>query len=582
MLTESCSFFVSKNFELLADTAQALVKLTVLICIRRAHLAYNRPVSYDVCGASEGSPHFPNMDGQLKDHPLVELIYEISDARLSGALRLAHEDVRAAVYFDEGQAIAAFTNLRAYRIIEMLRRSGAVDAGRLDAVVRDGMTDEQAGAAIVSEGLLSASELWRLQARQSSETLRELLRWTKYEWRFETRVRLAANSRAQPNTPQLLIEAARHVPPELILHSLADDDETVAPAAGTLEKIEVGIQLMPNEAFVLSRVNGPMRMSEIVAVSGLAEELARRAVYALALGGLVERSRWARVLPTELTGRMLDRGSAALESAAREAEAQKAAEAQESLAEASEANPFNAIEELFARASGTTHYEVLGVKRTASLDEVKRIYYTHAKRYHPDLFRRDADEALQQRIDAAFAKIAQAYEVLKDSSLRAAYDIKLSKRKIGASAPQPERVKEAKMGGSDTGEPANSHEDAHLRTKAEEKFQQGLAALQSNELARALALLKDAALLMPQQARYRAHYGRALARDKISRRQAESELLAALSLDAGNASYRVMLAELYIAVGLRRKAESELRSALSLEPGNASARRLFEEVRGAG
>ena len=37
------------------------------------------------------------MEGQLRNHPLAELIHEISDARLSGALRLAFERVKAVV-----------------------------------------------------------------------------------------------------------------------------------------------------------------------------------------------------------------------------------------------------------------------------------------------------------------------------------------------------------------------------------------------------------------------------------------------------------------------------------------------------
>jgi curved DNA-binding protein CbpA len=524
------------------------------------------------------------MHGQLNDHPLAELIHEISDARLSGALRLARESVKAAVYFSEGQTLAAFMNLRANRLVEMLRRAGAVDAERLGAVVREGMTDEQAGAAIVRAGLLSASEMWRLQTRQSSETLRELLRWTDCEWSFEQRVRLAGNQRAQPNTPQLLIECGRNFPHEMISRRMGDEGETVAPAEGATEKIEV-IQLMPNEAFVLSRVGGPMRMSEVVAVSGLPAELTRRAVYALALGGLLERGRWASALPAELTEESRARAAAATEGAAHDTDPQQDAQAQQKPIEAREANPLSVVEELFARANGTNHYEVMGVVRTASLDEVKRAYYSHAKRFHPDLFRRDADAPLQQQIDAAFAKIAQAYDVLKDSSLRAAYDLKLAKRKLGGtpqSAPPSVAQPDRDEAGTHSAEGATgAREDAPLNSDAEQKFQQGMTALQQNDLTRAYTLLKEAARLVPKQARYRAYFGRVLARDKTSRRQAESELLAAVSLDAENASYRVMLAELYLDVGLRRKAEGELQRALALEPGNATARRMLEELSGA-
>jgi cytochrome c-type biogenesis protein CcmH/NrfG len=105
--------------------------------------------------------------------------------------------------------------------------------------------------------------------------------------------------------------------------------------------------------------------------------------------------------------------------------------------------------------------------------------------------------------------------------------------------------------------------------------------LQKNNVALARRSLGEAALLGPRQARYRAYYGRALARDKGSRRQAEAELQAAISLDEKNPSYRVMLAELYQEHGLRTRAEGELERALQLDPTHAAARLLLEQIRGA-
>ena len=48
---------------------------------------------------------------------------------------------------------------------------------------------------------------------------------------------------------------------------------------------------------------------------------------------------------------------------------------------------------------------------------------------------------------------------------------------------------------------------------------------------------------------YRAYYGRALAANQQTQRLAEAELQAAVKLDPANASYRVMLAELYRTLG---------------------------------
>lgn len=66
-------------------------------------------------------------------------------------------------------------------------------------------------------------------------------------------------------------------------------------------------------------------------------------------------------------------------------------------------------------ASKRDYYEVLGVSRDASDDEIKKAYRKLSKKYHPDLNK--ADDA-----DAKFKEVTEAYEVLSDSQKRAAYD----------------------------------------------------------------------------------------------------------------------------------------------------------------
>lgn len=523
------------------------------------------------------------MNGQLSEHPLGELIREISEARLPGALRLAHERVKAVVYFDAGRVVAALTNLRAYRLVEILRRGGAVAPERLEAVAAEGGSDEAVGAALVGAGALDADGLTKWRERQSAEVLRALLRWEEGEWSFDPRVRPAGDTAARPNTPQLLVESVRLLAPDAAARRLADADDVLSPSDAPAPDV----QLLPTEAFVLSRVAGPTRVSELVAVSGLPEAETLRAAYALALCGLLARERWPRALRPEALRAAAARRDAEAAPAQTPAPAptEPAAPEPEPQAEAAAEpdDPRTLIEELFERGRKATHYEVLGLARSAKPEEVKRVYYALARRLHPDRFRRDTDEPIRRQIDAAFAKITQAYEVLKDSRLRAAYDMKLPPPGADAGARRVaagEGVKSERGGGQpeEPASPALSRESAQL-ARAEEAFQQGLAALQKNNVALARRSLGEAALLGPRQARYRAYYGRALARDKNSRRQAEAEFQAAIALDAKNPSYRVMLAELYQEHGLRRRAEGELERALQLDPTHAAARLLLEQLR---
>ena len=62
------------------------------------------------------------------------------------------------------------------------------------------------------------------------------------------------------------------------------------------------------------------------------------------------------------------------------------------------------------------YYEVLGVSKGASDDEIKKAYRKVAKKYHPDLNPGDATA------EAKFKEANEAYEVLSDSDKKARYD----------------------------------------------------------------------------------------------------------------------------------------------------------------
>jgi hypothetical protein len=233
------------------------------------------------------------MNGRLSDQPLTELVQEISDARLSGALRLARERAKAALYFEGGLVAAALANLRPFRLFEVLRRSGAADPSRLYALVGENAPDEEVVAELLRAGMMDEAGLNKVRERQSKEVLVEVLRWADGEWSFDPRVRLADSTQGvRLDAGPLLVEAARSLPRELV-EARMRDDERLAPAEGMNEKIASGLRLQPSEVFVLSRLYAPLSLGEVIAVAGLPEEETRRAVYVLGLAPTVYLPRGA-------------------------------------------------------------------------------------------------------------------------------------------------------------------------------------------------------------------------------------------------------------------------------------------------
>ena len=62
------------------------------------------------------------------------------------------------------------------------------------------------------------------------------------------------------------------------------------------------------------------------------------------------------------------------------------------------------------------YYEVLGVSKTATQDELKKAYRKLARKYHPDLNKDNAEAAEK------FKECNEAYSVLSDEQKRAQYD----------------------------------------------------------------------------------------------------------------------------------------------------------------
>lgn len=196
-------------------------------------------------------------------------------------------------------------------------------------------------------------------------------------------------------------------------------------------------------------------------------------------------------------------------------------------------------------------YQVLGVSSGARTDEVRRVYYALARKFHPDKFRK---EEIKAKAEKAFARITEAYSTLINADLRQKYN-----EEAAAHAGQR----------SDNG-PADTTD------LARQNYRHGREHLEHGRLAEALSSLQNACDQDPSRPEYFELLGTIQARNPRLRKQAEENLQKAIELSPTSANAYAVLGSLYERAGTPDRAKEMYRRALQWDPENDLAKKALD------
>jgi curved DNA-binding protein CbpA len=485
------------------------------------------------------------MNGLLTEHSLAELIKEASELKLSGALRVTKNPIKIVIFFRSGSLVLASSNLRPHRLIEMIRQSSMVSEEH-SHLLQDNLTDSALLKGLLTNGALTEDQITKILLKQAVSVITPVLLWTEGEWSFERDARLTTERQIDLKTRELLLESGRRLPSEYIKRRFTDPGEKISQST---TKATPGL-LTPIEESLLKAVETPSTVEALTGASS-GEDERTRALFSLYLAGIVER---------QLRSSAFNSKRVTSEAVSVKAE--------------SNGDDQSEIEALLELGEITDLYKVLGLTNSCSSSDIKRAYYSLAKRFHPDRFRSATDSATHKRVETAFARISEAYDTLKDSSSRAAYDKEAIKPKESQPARQVERGADVLSRASALLPSAPEAEEV-----AREAHLYGTEMMERENLPLALACFEQSVRLAPKEAPYHAALGKVLSQSKSTRHKAEAAFLSAISNDPANALYRVRLADFYLEVGLMKRAEGELERALAIDPGHKEVKELAERVR---
>lgn len=397
------------------------------------------------------------------------------------------------------------------------------------------------------KALIPVLEKQELAAALSEETRKRLSEFLAGELKkCELKQEPLIDSREVLNCTQLLFECAGEFlknfsPDELI----SSDGMQFQLASNYLEKSHQ-VQIGPQEGYLLSRLDRPMKLKEIFSTVPWGEENVKRGMLILWAFGVIDSAALGQLLPK--SGMI---GS-------RPAEAPKGPTFEQEV---------HLVTSTYDGLSRKDYYALLGVSGTSRVPEIKAAYYKLAKQFHPDRFYGVEDPVVSEKVDIIFTAINVAYETLKNAKTRQEYDNAPLERK---SVPTP-TVKS-------TAESVSNISPEALIKMAEDYYRKALKAHEAGDYVEATQFLKSATQISPSVAKFWRQLGASMARNPQWRKEAEESFQKAIELEPKNPENHLGLGFLYKTSGLKLRARKHFQTVLDSDPYNEIAGREIMEI----
>ncbi len=235
------------------------------------------------------------MAGDISAVPLAEVLQLLQMQRQTGVLRVLSN--RASVTISIRQGLIDLVQTRGasdeFKLGRYFIERGLVSREQLEAVLRDRKPGVPTGQALVDAGHAAKEDLIEILARQSSELIYEVLRWSygRFSFTREPFRPEAEAARLGLGVSALVLEGFRRVDEWRLMEGTINFDQVVIVDQVALDSVGSS-NLTRTEQMVLGAVTGARTVSEIIKESSVGSFDAIKAIYQF-LQSRVLRSRAA-------------------------------------------------------------------------------------------------------------------------------------------------------------------------------------------------------------------------------------------------------------------------------------------------
>lgn len=486
--------------------------------------------------------------GNIQDLTIPWLFHDLCKGRKTGTAIFEQGATVMKVFFKQGDIIFASSSSDDDALGEFLLRTGKISEGqrnRSSEIITK--TGKKLGVVLFEIGALTPQDLVAQAKFLARQNLLNLFSWEQGQYRFENGLLPGSELIPFPmSTVDLILEGVRSIDGELIGKSLLPLNTVVRRAADPSPLFQ-NARLEQDERTVLALVGGDSSIQDICSLSRISEFNTLKSLYALLAFRLVEKGGIKDQPAKEFVRKVEPEAIATAENKEPDPTATEAFITKEMLQ-----NAYNSLDM-------QDYYEILGVGRSASPQEIKKSYLQLAKLYHPD---RHADPRLRDMkptLETLFVSIKDAYNILSVKEKRDQYNLDL------ASGTR----KYANEGSKSADEPDKP--DAG-KASASIQFKEGMKQYHVQNFWGAEEAFRWAVRLDPSNPEYIYYQGLALAHMPRRHHEAEEHFLKAVSMAPEKTEYALELGNFYVKNGLKAKALTVFQGALKRDPKSDAIR----------
>ncbi len=484
--------------------------------------------------------------GDIKDLTIPWLFQELRTEKKTGTVVLSRDAEVKKVFFRSGEIIYASSNLDTDQLGNCLIASGKLTPEQHGAVQElAAKTGKPLGAVLIERGLITPRDLVAGAKLQVRQIVFSLLPWRDGLYRVDIGPLPPTEVvPLQMSTGALLFEGLRDLDWKIVRKMLPPLKTVLTPSRDVSLRLQ-GIDLEHDHRSVLTLIDGSRSIEELCVLSDIGDFSTLKALYLLIALRLAE-----------VTGaKTAEQVKQAVDHIA--AGAQVAAAAETLVTRETILHAFNSLEI-------QDYYEILGIGRSATPEEIKKAYFHLAKIYHPD---RSADGELgdmKPTLEKLFVNIHEAYDILSTKDKHDQYNMDLASG--------------VKRYRSDGQKPAQQQENKKL--SAGVQFSEGMKQLRVQNFWGAEEAFRWAVRLDPSNPDYVFYQGLALAYMPRRRHEAEEYFRKAVEMAPSKIEYLLEIGNFYAKNGLKTKALSVYQDALRRDPNSEKIKQAIKNAGG--